>query len=100
MQLKTTATAVVVLMVVLSVGCAAQSTYSMVECEEEMVTPCTYLATIAENSDMGAFQIHPKYSYSGRDKVFKKAEMLHATHVVWLAEYPFGSAATAYRCTD
>jgi hypothetical protein len=65
-----------------------------------MVRHCTYLGTLAENSDMGAFQIHPKLAYEGRDMVLRKAEMLNATHVVFLADYPSASAASAYSCPE
>jgi len=49
---------------------------------------------------MGAFQIHPKLTFDGRDRVLRRAEMLNATHVVWLADQPIGSVATAYHCPE
>jgi len=81
-------------------GCAAGVPYSVGVAEERMVRHCTYIGTIAENSDMGAFQIHPKYKFDGREMVLRRAEMLNATHVVFLADYPSGSAAMAYHCPE
>jgi hypothetical protein len=81
-------------------GCAANAPYSVAVAEEIMVRHCTYIATLSENSDMGSFQIHPKFTYDGRDMVLRKAEMLNATHVVFLADYPSGSAALAYHCPE
>jgi len=81
-------------------GCTVGGPYSVAVAEEIMVRHCTYIATLSENSDMGSFQIHPKFTYDGRDMVLRKAEMLNATHVVFLADYPSGSAAMAYRCPE
>ena len=81
-------------------GCAANGPYSVAVAEEIMVRHCTYIATLSENSDMGSFQIHPKFTYDGREMVLRKAEMLNATHVVFLADYPSGSAALAYHCPE
>jgi hypothetical protein len=66
--------------------------------EEKVVKECVYIDTLSENSDMGAFQIHPKFSSSVREKVLKRAEMLGATHLVWLADYPVGACAMVYYC--
>lgn len=81
-------------------GCAASMPYSVAVADERMLGHCTYISTISENSDMGAFQIHPKLTYDGRDMVLRRAEMLNATHVVFLADYPSGSAAMAYFCPE
>jgi hypothetical protein len=81
-------------------GCTASRPYSVAVAEERMVRHCSYIATISENSDMGALQIHPKLTYDGRDIVLRKAEMLNATHVVFLADYPSASAAMAYHCPE
>lgn len=80
-------------------GCAG-GPHTVAVAEERMVRHCTYIATIAENSDMGAFQIHPKWTYDGRDMVLRRAEMLNATHVVFLADYPSASAGMAYHCPE
>jgi hypothetical protein len=81
-------------------GCVSNAPYAVAVAEEKAVRHCTYLDTLSENSDMGAFQIHPKLTYDGRDRVLRRAEMLNATHVVWLADQPCGSIATAYHCPD
>lgn len=83
----------------LAAGCAGGPS-TVAVAEERMLSHCTYIATIAENSDMGAFQIHPKLTYDGRDMVLRRAEMLNATHVVFLADYPSASAAMAYHCPE
>jgi hypothetical protein len=81
-------------------GCTAAGSYSVAVADERMVRHCKPIATLAENSDMGAFQIHPKLTYDGRDMVMRRAEMLNATHVVFLADTPSGSAAIAYSCPE
>ncbi len=81
-------------------GCVSKPPYTVSVAEEKAVMHCTYIDTISENSDMGALQIHPKLTYDARDKVLRRAEMLNATHVVWLADYPFGASVMAYHCGD
>jgi hypothetical protein len=79
-------------------GCTTNAPYTVAVAEETILTRCTYIGTLAENSDMGAFQIHPKFNSEVREKVLQKAEMLGATHLAWLADYPFGAAAMVYYC--
>lgn len=79
-------------------GCMSKAPYTVSVAEEKTVAHCTYIDTISENSDMGALQISPKFTYDARDKVLERAEMMGATHIVWLADYPFGSSAMAYYC--
>jgi hypothetical protein len=81
-------------------GCVSSVSYSLAVAEEKAVRHCTYMDTLSENSDMGAFQIHPKLTFDGRDRVLRRAEMLNATHVVWLADQPCGSIAIAYYCPE
>lgn len=81
-------------------GCATGGPYTVAVAEEIMVRHCTYITTLSENSDMGSFQINPKFTYDGRDMVLRRAEMLNATHVVFLADYPSGSVANAYHCPE
>lgn len=85
-------------LVIAMTGCAAKSSYTVAVAEEKMVGHCTYIDTISANSDMGAFQISPKLTYDARDKVLERAEMVGATHIVWLADHSFGSSAMAYYC--
>lgn len=61
---------------------------------------CLYLDTIALNGDMGTFQIHPQVSDRPRREVLRRAQMIEATHVEWLADFPFGVAALAWRCEE
>jgi hypothetical protein len=49
---------------------------------------------------MGEFQIHPKYTFDSHRTVLSRAEALGATHLVWVGDYAFASAAMAYRCAD
>jgi hypothetical protein len=81
-----------------SAGCMSKAPYTVAVAEEKTVSHCTYIDTISANSDMGALQIHPKLTYDARDNVLRRAEMLGATHVVLLADYPFGTSAMAYHC--
>jgi len=53
-------------------GCVSSVSYSLAVAEEKAVRHCTYMDTLSENSDMGAFQIHPKLTFDGRDRVLRK----------------------------
>jgi len=79
-------------------GCMSKAPYTVAVAEERTVWQCTYLDTISANSDMGALQISPKFTYVARDKVLERSEMVGATHIVWLADYPFASSAMAFYC--
>ena len=79
-------------------GCMFKAPYTVAVAEEKAVGHCTYIDTLSENSDMGAFQISPKFTYGARGRVLERAEMVGATHVVWLADHPSGSSAMAYYC--
>jgi len=79
-------------------GCMFKAPYTVEVAEESTVGHCAYIGTISENSDMGAIQISPKLTYDARDKVLERAEMMGATHVVWLADHPFACSAMAYYC--
>lgn len=81
-------------------GCVSKLPYTVAAAEEKAVSHCTYIDTLSENSDMGAYQIHPKLMYDASDKVLRRAEKLNATHVVWVADYPFGAAVMAYHCGE
>jgi hypothetical protein len=65
--------------------------------EEPMVKGCTHIATLVENTDTG--RILDNYRPpEHQDKILRRAANLGATHIVWLYDYPVGSAADAYRC--
>jgi hypothetical protein len=81
-------------------GCAGIGGYRVTETEEKLVANCTYIDTVTAFSDMGPFQIHPILTDDARDKVLRRAEMLNATHVVWVGDYYFGGAALAYYCWE
>jgi hypothetical protein len=81
-------------------GCASFQTYRVAETEEKLVANCTYIDTVTAFSDMGPFQVHPILVDDARDKVLRRAEMLNATHVVWVGDYYFGGAALAYYCWE
>jgi hypothetical protein len=89
-----------VLLIGLCGGCALRGPSPVVAAEQKMVAHCAFIDTIAVISDMGAFQVHPKYADKGRDEALRIAERLNATHVVWLAGHSSGAAALAYRCGD
>ena len=65
--------------------------------EESMVQECEYIATLTEPSDPGElfYRLAPKET---QDKILRRAANLSATHIVWVYDYPMGSAAVAYRC--
>jgi hypothetical protein len=65
--------------------------------EESMVQDCEYVATLTETSDTGQLfnYYHPQET---EDKILVRAANLRATHIVWVYDYPMGSAAVAYRC--
>ena len=74
----------------------------MVSAEEEMVRNCSYLDTISELSDPGKMLFPAKYSnpYDGELKVLERASNMGASHIVWMYNQPFGSSASAYRCSN
>jgi hypothetical protein len=79
-------------------GCSAYREYRVAETEERLVVNCSYIDTVTAFSDMGPFQIHPILTDDARDRVLRRAEMLNATHLVWVGDYYFGGAAMAYYC--
>jgi len=73
---------------------------SIAVAEEIAMDGCVYLETIAVNSDMGRVQLHPKFTYDAQEQVVQRALKLGATHIVWLHNYPPGSAARAFHCPN
>ena len=91
--------AIFVIAMALTAGCTRyQPRPSIAVAEANMVTACVFLETLAENSDMGKIQLHPKHTYDAQERVLYRAVKLGATHIVWLHNYPQGSAARAYQC--
>jgi hypothetical protein len=79
-------------------GCTTRENMPANALERQAYPGCVYIDTLAANADMGAFQIHPKLSRDGRESILERAQILEATHIVWLADHPFGAAAMVYRC--
>lgn len=92
-------------MVLLSVfvamlGCANTEPYRVAVTVEPMVRNCACLGYLSEIADMGALQINPKFTYDAQERVLRKADMINATHLVWIGDYSFAAAAMIYRCSD
>jgi hypothetical protein len=90
-------------MVVLAVAAAACSwsePYTVLVGTEPMMVRCRSLGAVTALADVGGVSIHPKYAYSAQDAVLRKAEMMSATHVVWVSEHYAASAVDAYYCAD
>jgi hypothetical protein len=81
-------------------ACAKNRFPNLVVAETGMVRECQYLDTISETSDPGKFvtDYHLAAYFDGELKVLQRANNMEATHIVWLYNYPIGSAASAYRC--
>ena len=83
-------------------GCTKNRFPNIVVAEEAMVQDCQYLDTISQTSDPGKFVTDYELAdyYDGELKVLERANNMTATHIVWLYNYPIGSSASAYRCTE
>jgi hypothetical protein len=81
-------------------ACSWNEPYSVSAGVEPAMNRCAQLGTLMAIADMGAIQINTKYQYDAQATVLRQAEMMSATHVVWVGDYPFAAAATAYRCLD
>jgi hypothetical protein len=83
-------------------GCTKNRFPNIVVAEEAMVQDCQYLDTISQTSDPGKFVIDYELAdyYDGELKILERANNMTATHIVWLYNYPIGSSASAYRCTE
>jgi hypothetical protein len=92
---------ILVLLVSLS-ACAKNRFPNLVVAEEGMVRQCQYLGTISDTSDPGKPVIDDQLAeyYDGELKVLQRADNMEATHIVWLYNYPIGSAASVYRCAE
>jgi hypothetical protein len=88
------------IIVIIFFACAKNRFPNLVVAETGMVRECQYLDTISETSDPGKFvtDYHLAEYYDGELKVLQRANNMEATHIVWLYNYPIGSAASAYRC--
>ncbi len=86
--------------IIIFFACAKNRFPNLVVAETGMVGECQYLDTISETSDPGKFvtDYHLAEYFDGELKVLQRANNMEATHIVWLYNYPIGSAASAYRC--
>jgi hypothetical protein len=91
-----------ILLIVFQSGCTQNRTPNIVAAEEGMVRTCNYLDTISEVSDPGKLVIFSKFStsYDGELKVLERASAMGGSHIVWMYNYPIGSSASVYRCTE
>lgn len=85
---------------VLMLGCVNTEPYRVAVTVEPMVRNCTCLGYLSEISDMGAPQITPKFTYDAQERVLRKADMMNATHLVWIGDYSFAATAMIYRCSN
>jgi len=92
----------ILILLVLQSACAQFRIPNIVTAEEGMVSECSYLDTISEVSDPGKLAFLPKYinPYDGELKVLERASAMGGSHIVWMYNYPIGSSASVYRCTD
>lgn len=81
-------------------ACSWHQPYGVAVADESLMSRCEPLGTVTAIADMGALQIHPTYRYDAQNRALMQAEMMAATHVVWLGDYYFAAAAAAYRCLD
>ena len=83
-------------------GCTKKRFPNLVVAEDGMVQHCQYLDTVSQTSDPGKFVTDYELVnyYDGELKVLERANNMAATHIVWLYNYPIGSSASAYRCTE
>ena len=93
--------ALLFLLVFLS-GCTENRFPNIITAEEGMVRNCSYLDTVSEVTDPGEIVFPAKYSkpYRGELKVLERVSNMGASHLVWLYNYPIGSSASAYHCSD
>jgi len=92
-----------ILVLIISLPACVKNRFpNLVVAEAGMVRQCQYLDTISETSDPGKLVINDQVVeyYDGELKVLQRANNMEATHIVWLYNYPIGSAASAYRCAE
>ena len=79
-------------------ACAPKARYPhLIATELQMVQDCQYLNTFAFNADPG--RLLPKFRDSDAEQaVLHKADVIGATHIVWVYNYQIGSAAELYKC--
>ena len=84
--------------VVLLGACAPKARHPhLIVTEAQMVQDCQYLNTFAYNEDPG--RLFSKFRDSEAEQtILHEADVIGATHVVWVYNYQIGSAAELYKC--
>ena len=87
-----------ILTLVLLGACAPKARYPhLIVTEAQMVRNCRYLNTIAPIADPG--RLFFKFRDSDAEQtILHKADVIGATHVVWVYNYQIGAAAELYQC--
>lgn len=84
----------------MAAACSWQEPYTVAVSVEPMMVGCRNLGSVVALADMGSPQINPKFRYEAQDAVLRTAEMMAATHVVWVSDHHFAAALDAYHCED
>jgi hypothetical protein len=80
------------------IACAPNAKYPhLMVTEAQMVEDCQYLETFAQNADPGRIFYRFRDS-DAEQQVLYKADVVGATHVVWVYNNHLGSAAELYKC--
>ena len=85
-------------------GCASQYAgyFGLVETDARLMSACDCIGTFAETSNPGredgGFLKHYVDTTGVKQRVFQRAAMAGATHIVWMHTYSVAAAAQAYRC--
>ncbi|MCU0539415.1 MAG: hypothetical protein MUF46_05950 [Desulfobacterales bacterium] len=89
-----------VLGVAMAAACSWHEPYTVAVSVEPMMARCRNLGSVMALTDMGSLQINPKFRYGAQDAVLRTAEMMAATHVVWVSDHHFAAVLDAYHCQD
>lgn len=83
-------------------GCASH--YGLVETDAALMAECDCIGTFAETANPGREDggviKHYVDTTGVKQRIFKRAAMAGATHVVWMHTYSVAAAAQAYRCPE
>lgn len=83
-------------------GCASH--YGLVETDAALMAECDCIGTFAETANPGQEDggviKHYVDTTGVKQRIFKRAAMAGATHVVWMHTYSVAAAAQAYRCPE
>jgi len=83
-------------------GCARL--YGLAETDAALMAECDCIGTFAETANPGredgGVVKHYVDTTGVKQRVYRRAAMAGATHVVWLHAYSMAAAAQAYRCPE